>query len=69
MIRLKLAALLKKRGWTAYRLAKETGITMPAAYRLGDPDFIPGKIDIPTLDKVCRVLDVQPGRILEWVDE
>lgn len=69
MIQWTLAALLKKRGWSAYRLAKDAGITMPAAYRLADPDFVPGKLDIPTLNKICAALRVQPGAFLKWTSE
>jgi putative transcriptional regulator len=64
-----LAEVLKKRGWKAYRLAKETGLTIPTAYRLADPDQEFGRFSADTLDRLCAALDVQPGDLLEWVPD
>jgi putative transcriptional regulator len=69
MIRFRLAAILKRKGWTPYRLSQETGLTPPTAYRLADPDLRFGRFTADTLDKLCRALDVQPGDLLEWVPE
>jgi DNA-binding Xre family transcriptional regulator len=66
MIRFHLAAILKKRKWTPYRLAKETGLTVPAAYRLARPTLEFGRFTADTLDRLCAALDVQPGALLEW---
>ena len=67
MIRFHLAKILRKRNWTPYRLAKETGLTVPAAYRLADPEQTFGRFTADTLDRLCAALDVQPGTLLEWV--
>jgi DNA-binding Xre family transcriptional regulator len=67
MIRLTVATQLRKRGWTAYRLAKEAGISMPVAYRLADPNGGFSRLDVETLDALCRTFKVQPGELLEWV--
>jgi DNA-binding Xre family transcriptional regulator len=67
MVRLKVADLLEERGWTAYRLAKEAGITLTVAYRLARPDGGFKRLDVETLDALCRVLKVQPGALLEYV--
>jgi DNA-binding Xre family transcriptional regulator len=67
MIRLRLAEVLAQRGWTAYRLAQETGLTVPAAYRLAKRDRRLARIEAATLDRLCLALDVQPGQLLEWV--
>jgi DNA-binding Xre family transcriptional regulator len=69
MVRFRLAELLEERGWTAYRLAQETDLTVPAAYRLADPDHRIQRLDIATLDTLCKVLKVQPGALLEWVPD
>ncbi len=69
MIRFRLAKLLKERGWTAYRLAQETGLTIPTAYRLADPDQEFGRFTGDTLDRLCAALGVQPGALLEFVPE
>jgi DNA-binding Xre family transcriptional regulator len=67
MIRFHLAAILKKRNWTPYRLAKETGLTVPAAYRLAAPEQEFGRFTADTLDRLCSALRIQPGELLEWV--
>jgi DNA-binding Xre family transcriptional regulator len=67
MIRFRLAEVLKRTGWTPYRLSQETGLTVPTAYRLADPTQQFGRYTADTLDRLCRALDVQPGDLLEWV--
>ncbi len=69
MIRFRLAAILQRKGWTPYRLARETGLTVPTAYRLADQDLSFGRFTADTLDRLCAALDVQPGDLLEWVPE
>ncbi len=67
MIRFHLASVLKKKGWTPYRLSQETGLTVPTAYRLADPTLTFGRFTADTLDRLCAALDVQPGALLEFV--
>jgi putative transcriptional regulator len=69
LIRFHLAAVLERRGWTPYRLARVTGLTVPTAYRLADPKVRFGRFTADTLDRLCAALDVQPGELLEWVPE
>lgn len=69
MIRLRLADLLAERGWTPYRLARETGLTIPTAYRLADVSMRFGRFTADTLNRLCEALRVQPGELLEWVPE
>lgn len=69
MIRFHLASVLKKKGWTPYRLSQATGLTVPTAYRLADPDIRFGRFTADTLDRLCAALDVQPGDLLEWVPD
>ena len=69
MIRFHLAAVLKRKGWTPYRLAQATGLTVPTAYRLADPELRFGRFTADTLDRLCAALDVQPGELLEWVPD
>jgi putative transcriptional regulator len=69
MIRFRLAEVLKEKGWTPYRLAQVTGLTVPTAYRLADPGLRFGRFTADTLDRLCRALEVQPGTLLEWVPE
>ena len=69
LIRFRLSALLEERGWTAYRLAQETGLSLTRAYNLAAPgkEFAHFKTD--TLDRLCEALGVQPGALLEWVPD
>jgi len=69
LIRFHLAAVLGRKGWTPYRLARETGLTVPTAYRLADPEVRFGRFTADTLERICAALDVQPGELLEWVPE
>ena len=69
MIRFHLAAVLKRKGWTPYRLSQQTGLTVPTAYRLADPKIEFGRFTVDTLDRLCAALDVQPGELLEWVPD
>ena len=64
MIQFHLAAILKHKGWTPYRLSRETGLTVPTAYRLADPDLAFGRFTADTLDRLCVALAVQPGDLL-----
>ncbi len=69
MVRLRVRQQLKKRGWTAYRLAKESGLSMTLAYRLARPGGRFGRLDRKTLDRLCTVFQCQPGDLLEWVPD
>lgn len=68
-MRWKISELLEKRGWTAYRLAQETGITVPAVYRLAKQQAQMGRVEGDTLDRLCAALDCQPGDLLEYMPE
>lgn len=67
MIVWKLAELLEARGWTAYRLAQETGFSMPRAYKLAAKGATFANYKDDTLDRLCEALRCQPGDLLEWV--
>ena len=69
VIRFHLNSVLKRRGWTPYRLSQETGLTVPTAYRLADPDMEFGRFTADTLNRLCATLAVQPGDLLEWVPD
>jgi putative transcriptional regulator len=69
VIRFHLASILQQKGWSPYRLARMTGLTVPTAYRLADPTLRFGRFTADTLDRLCAALDVQPGELLEWVPD
>lgn len=50
---------------TAYALSKELEITVSAAYKLVRHDTAP-RLKPETLDALCRVLECQPGDLLEY---
>jgi DNA-binding Xre family transcriptional regulator len=62
----RLAKLLEEKGWTAYRLAKESGIPQPTVYRLlSERDETDARISLRTLDSLCDTLGCQVGDLLE----
>lgn len=69
MVRWRLKEALRTRGWTAYRLAKETGLTVPAVYRLAKQKAQLGRVEGRTLDRLCGALGVQPGDLLERIPD
>lgn len=61
----KLFILLKERGVTTYQIRKEKIISESSLQKLRD-----GKpISTATIEKLCKVLECQPGDIMEYVKE
>ncbi|MDQ6830160.1 MAG: helix-turn-helix transcriptional regulator [Gemmatimonadota bacterium] len=69
VIRFRLPEVLARRGWTPYRLAQETGLTVPTAYRLANPGLRFGRFTADTIERLCVALEVQPGELLQWVPD
>lgn len=63
-MRLNLSKLLKERGWTRYRLAKESGISLPTIYRLARVDGKFARLESGTIDALCEALGVSPGELI-----
>lgn len=66
MIRWDVAKHMDRKGWTtAYQLAKGTGISQPAAANVmaGRPLE---RIDVPTLEKLCRAFRCKPAALLDF---
>jgi putative transcriptional regulator len=61
--------MLKARGWTAYWLAKESGLTVPAVYRLARQKVQLGRVEGDTLNRFCAALECQPGDLLEYIPD
>jgi DNA-binding Xre family transcriptional regulator len=58
---------LESRNITAYRLCKDTGIVETTAYALiKRPEQLPGP---EVVRKICDRYQVQPGELMEWVNE
>jgi len=53
---------LAARGWTSYRLRKEKALpeSVQTRIRQGQP------ISTDTVNKICEMLECQPGDILKW---
>lgn len=62
----KLFALLKEKGYTTYRIRKENVISQAALTKMKNGG---GNIDTRTLERLCQVLQCQPGDIMEYVEE
>ena len=62
----KLFALLKEKGYTSYRIRKENlmGQGTLTAIKNGT-----GGLDARTINRLCKVLQCQPGDILEYVED
>ncbi|HKV39448.1 MAG TPA: helix-turn-helix transcriptional regulator [Blastocatellia bacterium] len=65
MITTHIRELAEARGFkNAHQLAKALGVAANAGTRLWGDDF--SRIDLPTLNKLCRVLRCQPGRLIRY---
>ena len=67
MIKFKVKVLLAMREMAQKELAERTGIRPPtvSAICTGTVKHLP----VDALDKICKVLDCQPGDLLEYVKE
>ena len=62
----KLMNLLKEKGYTTYRIRKEIIISQSALQKIRTGV---GDIDTRTISKLCKVLECQPGDIMEYVED
>jgi putative transcriptional regulator len=67
MIVCRLDKLLKKRGWTAYRLAQESGIHPSVLSKYVNNQV--REISLETLDALCKTLACRAGDLIEYVAE
>lgn len=61
----KLLKLMEERGITSYTIRKENIIGQATFKKIKEG----GDIDTRTIDKLCKLLNCQPGDILEYVEE
>lgn len=69
MVRLNIAALMRKRGMTAYELAKRSGLPISSAYRLARPNGSFRRIEARTVDRLCKVLQCRPGDLFVYTHD
>lgn len=62
----KLIALLKERGYTTYRIRMENVMSQSAWQKIRTGT---GDIDTRTISKLCGLLGVQPGDIMEYIPD
>lgn len=67
MIRFRLDTLLKKRGWTAYRLAQMSGIHPSVISKYINNQVKSASLE--TLDTMCKTLGCKAGDLIEYVAE
>ncbi len=67
MIKFKVKVMLALRGLTQKELAEKTGIRPPtiSAICTGAIKHLP----VDVLNKICTVLDCQPGDLLEYIED
>lgn len=60
---------MARKGWAnAYQLAKGADLPKPTASRLVSGEFV-ARVDVDTLDTLCRVFRVKPWALLEWTPD
>ena len=62
----KLFALLKEKGYSSYKLRKDKLISQSTLQKLRTGD---GIIDSRTIQRLCSMLDCQPGDIMEYIKD
>lgn len=62
----RLIDLLQQKGYTTYRIRKENLMSQSAWQKIRTGT---GDIDTRTIEKICRILDCQPGDIMEYVPD
>ncbi len=62
----KLFALLAEKGYTTYRIRKEKIMGNHTYQSIKNGT---GGLDYRTIDKLCMILNVQPGDLMEYVEE
>ena len=67
MIEIQIDGLLEERRRSFYWLSKETGISHTTLWRLKKGKAL--GINFITLEKICRVLNCQPGDVLSMASE
>lgn len=66
-MRNKIKEFVDSQNLTVYEFRKRTGIANKTAYDLyNKPEQYPGK---DVMEKICTSFKVQPGVLLEWVEE
>ena len=60
----KALALLKEQGYTTYRIRKDNIISQSALQKMKNGT---GEISTRTIERLCSVLNCQPGDLMEYI--
>ncbi len=63
-VRLDLTALLRTRGLTRYALAKRSGLSLSAIYRIAGRSGRFTRLEADTIDRLCSALRCTPGELI-----
>lgn len=63
-VRLNLMGLLRTRGMTRYALAKASGLSLSAIYRLAGQSGRFSRLEADTIDRLCGALRCTPGELI-----
>ena len=66
MIKFRLTEMLEERGQTVYWLWKQTGIRYATVWQMGKGEIV--RLNLDVLDRICDVLECQPGDLLVRVE-
>ena len=68
MITTHVREIAQQKGYkNAHQLAQALGVAANAGVRLWNNGFT--RIDLPTLNKLCKVLKVQPARLIRYTPD
>ena len=67
MIKINLPVLLAERGIKVADVDRQIDISRSTLYRMSNNDVI--KVDLDALDKLCKLLDCNPGDIILYEDD
>jgi putative transcriptional regulator len=62
VVKNRLNELLKERGRTLYWLSMKSGVRYATVWKLSRGEV--GRLNLDALDRICEVLDCQPGDLL-----
>ena len=62
----KLLKLLEEQEYTTYRIRKENLVGQSTLYKLRNNE---GFIDTRSINRLCKILNCQPGDIMEYVPD
>jgi Predicted transcriptional regulator len=67
MITVRLGEILEDRGQTVYWLWKQTGIRYATIWQISKGEV--ARLNLEALDRICEVLECQPGDLLVRVGD